>query len=87
MRTTIDMPEALYRKTKAVAALRGSSMKDLIVRAVEHEISGATQKSKPRHSTKASKIVVDPDTGFPLIKSSGARTLDLSNFDFDDLLG
>ena len=30
MRTAIDMTDARYRKTKAVAALRGSSVKDLI---------------------------------------------------------
>lgn len=35
----IDMPDALFRKTKAVAALRGSSMKDLIIRAVEKEVT------------------------------------------------
>jgi len=39
MRTTIDMPDALFRKTKAVAALHGSSMKDLIIDAVEREVT------------------------------------------------
>ena len=38
MRTTIDLPDILFRRTKAVAALRGSSMKDLIVRAIEREV-------------------------------------------------
>jgi hypothetical protein len=30
MRTTIDLPEALYRQAKAEAALRGRKLRDLI---------------------------------------------------------
>jgi hypothetical protein len=76
MRTTIDMPDALYRRTKAIAALRGSSVKDLIVSAVEREVKDAAPpkgKRAPLH--------------LPLIKSHSGRKLDLTNFDFDDLLG
>ena len=76
MRTTIDMPDALYRKTKAVAALRGSSVKDLIVRAVEREVSEIAAAKAKRTPLK-----------LPLIKSWKGRKLDLTNFDFDDLLG
>jgi hypothetical protein len=74
MRTTIDLPDALFRKTKATAAMRGSSMKDLIVRAVEREVSQAPTRAK----TKRAKL--------PVIHLSGGRKLDLSGFDFDDLL-
>jgi hypothetical protein len=74
MRTTIDLPDALFRKTKATAAMRGSSMKDLIVRAVEREISQAPARAK----TKRAKL--------PVIHLSGGRKLDLSGFDFDDPL-
>ena len=42
MRTTIDIPDALFRKTKATSALRGTSLKALIVSAIEKEVSGAT---------------------------------------------
>jgi hypothetical protein len=88
MRTTIDMPDALYRKTKAIAALRGSSMKDLIVRAVEHEVRAAAAPAKHgRRPAKSPRIIIDPVTKFPLIQSKSGRTLDLTNFDFDDLLG
>jgi hypothetical protein len=87
MRTTIDMPDALYRKTKAVAALRGSSMKDLIVRAVEHEVSVApAAKKSSRRPAKSPKHTIDPVTKLPLIQWKGPK-MDLSNFDFDDLLG
>jgi hypothetical protein len=74
MRTTIDMPDTLFRKTKAVAALRGSSMKDLIVRAVEREVTGGASR-KPKRAK------------LPLIHLSPGKKLDLTGFDFDELLG
>lgn len=77
MRTTIDLPENLFRRTKALAAVRGSSMKDLIVRALEREVnaqgSGAPPSSRKRRP-------------FPVVHLKSGRKLDLSDFDFDDLL-
>lgn len=72
MRTTIDMPDALYRKT----ALRGSSVKDLIVRAVEREVSEVAAPKSKRTPLK-----------LPLIRSWKGPKLDLTGFDFDELLG
>ena len=65
MRTTIDMPDALYRKTKAIAALRGSSVKDLIVRAVEREVKKSRRRNR-RGQTLAlplSQILERPQAG------------------------
>jgi hypothetical protein len=36
MRTTIDLPDELFRQAKARAALSGVSLRDLITRFVEH---------------------------------------------------
>ena len=74
MRTTIDLPDTLFRKTKAVAALRGSSMKELIIRAVEREVSQPI-------SPKPGRVKL------PIIKSWKGPKLDLTDFDFDELLG
>ena len=38
MRTTIDMPDALGRQIKIEAAREGVSLKELITRALEHEL-------------------------------------------------
>jgi hypothetical protein len=38
MRTTIDMPPRLMRAAKARAAQRGESLKELVNRAVAHEL-------------------------------------------------
>ena len=75
MRTTIDIPDALFRKTKAVAALRGSSMKDLIILAIERELANNTSASKRKR------------VKLPLVQSWTGRKLDLTGFDFDELLG
>jgi hypothetical protein len=47
MRTTIDMPPTLMRAAKAQAAERGESLKDLVNRAVAHELGlPSTAKAK-----------------------------------------
>ena len=38
MRTTIDIPDSLFRKVKASAALEGKSLKDWLLRAVRTEL-------------------------------------------------
>ena len=74
MRTTVDLPDTLYRRAKATAALRGSSVKELVIHALEREVNGPT-----------------PDPGnrvkLPIIRAWKGPKLDLSKFDFDDLLG
>jgi hypothetical protein len=48
MRTTIDMPDAVMRAAKARAAEHGESLKDLVTRALVHELglpSGVTRKT------------------------------------------
>jgi hypothetical protein len=74
MRTTIEIPDTLFRKTKATAALRGSTMKELVVRALEREVGSPSKKI----ATRRVKL--------PLIHLKSGRKLDLTNFDFDDLL-
>ena len=48
MRTTIDIPDALMRAAKARAAERGESLKELVNRALAHELglpSGPKRKT------------------------------------------
>jgi hypothetical protein len=40
MRTTVDIPDPTYRQLKAKAAVRGCSVKELILRGVEAELNG-----------------------------------------------
>jgi hypothetical protein len=53
MRTTLDLPDDLFRQVKAKAALEGARLKDLLTRYVE---SGLRQPV--RRSLKRSKLPV-----------------------------
>lgn len=39
MKTTIELPEQLFRRTKAAAARRGLTLKDFFTRAAQHELA------------------------------------------------
>lgn len=74
MRTTVDIPDPTYRQLKARAALRGCSVKELILRGVEAELNGgALEKHK-------GKIAL------PLIKSQRRGWLRLRNKTINELL-
>jgi plasmid stability protein len=61
MRTTIDLPEDLYRALKARAALSGVTMRDLIRRLVEN---GLRQPGSPAASTRGRRepppVIIPP---------------------------
>jgi metal-responsive CopG/Arc/MetJ family transcriptional regulator len=40
MRTTVDLPDTLFREVKSVAALRGSTLKKFIQDALQQAITG-----------------------------------------------
>jgi hypothetical protein len=67
MRTTVDIPDPTYRQLKAKAALRGCSVKELILQGVEAELTGGK-----RGQDKAR-------VALPLIKSKRPGWLRLSN--------
>jgi len=49
MKTTLEMPDDLFRRAKATAAKRGQSLKQLVTAALEHELA---KRSKPAVSAK-----------------------------------
>ena len=73
MRTTVDLPDPLFRQMKATAALRDISIKDLVSAAVESEI--VREESTEEYSVK-----------LPLIRSKRPGTLHLTNAEIEDLL-
>ena len=73
MRTTIDMPPTLMRAAKARAAEHGESLKDLVNRAVAHEVGvPATPKGKAGRVT------------LPLIARDATPTVLVTNEDIED---
>lgn len=47
MKTTIEMPDDLFRLVKAAAALRGLSMKDWMTNLLRREVSGGITMPPP----------------------------------------
>jgi hypothetical protein len=79
MQTTVNLPDPLFQKSEALAASRGSTVEQFIVDAVAKEI-GETLGSDATIPCGERQI------DLPLIRSKRPGTLDLSHFDFDDLL-
>jgi hypothetical protein len=69
MRTTIDMPTHLMQAAKVKAAERGESLKDLVTRAVAHEL-GVSSRSR-----KAGRV------SLPLVGRDGDPAVTVSNAD------
>jgi hypothetical protein len=70
MRTTIDMPDVLMRAAKARAAEHGESLKDLVNRALAHELG---LPSVPKRKTGR--------VALPLIARDAAATVLVTNDD------
>lgn len=66
MRTTVDIPDPLYRKLKSRAARERRSVKDLILRGVQDELEPRRNKTKRKIS-------------LPLIRSKRPGTVRLDN--------
>ncbi len=68
MRATIDLPDTLFRRAKAVASLQGTTLKEFITRAVEHELAGTAIRLESRRvkfplvrSKRPGSVRVTPD--------------------------
>jgi len=79
MQTTVNLPDSLYQKSEQLAASRGATVEQLIVEAVKKEVQGHL-------GSTMSGAYGDRDVELPVIRSMRPGTLDLSHFDFDDLL-
>lgn len=72
MRTTVDLPDPVFRELKAVAARRGTSLKTVILAAVE-EVIRKTERTAGRRMK------------FPVLCSREPGALDLTNAEIEDL--
>jgi hypothetical protein len=75
MRTTIKLPDSVYQQSERIARLKGYSVEQFVVHTLERAL-----EAEPTISRSSTLIK------FPLISSSRPGTLDLTTFDFDDLL-
>lgn len=75
MRTTIELSKSVYQQSERIARMKGFSVEQLIVQALERELAVG-----PVVSPSSRRV------SLPLIPSKHPGTLDLGDFDFDDLL-
>ncbi len=73
MRTTVDIPDPLYRQLKTRAAGEGRSVKELILRSVEAELHTPRRQPKKRIS-------------LPLVRSKRPGSLRLDNAKIFEIL-
>ncbi len=66
MRTTVDIPDSVYRCLKSRAAQEGRSAKELILQGVEQVLDKPSQKKKKKIE-------------LPLVRSKQPGTLELDN--------
>ena len=74
MRTTVDIPDKLYRRLKSKAAAEGHSVKSIILTSVEKELGSA-----PEESTRKS-------VRLPLVRSKHPGALRLTNEEIYDVI-
>ncbi len=79
MQTTLNLPDSLYERSEALAASRGATVEQFIIEAVSKEVQGNL-------GSGAAAIYGDREVELPVIRSKRPGTLNLSQFDFDDLL-
>ena len=53
MKTTLELPDELFRRAKATAAQRGQSLKQLVTVALERELAGPVPGTKTSKRTRA----------------------------------
>ena len=75
MRTSVDLPDNIFRELKALAAMKGMSLKAVFQTAIEHELANAHKAD-----------IVRDRVHLPLIKSKNPGSLNLTNADIEDLL-
>jgi hypothetical protein len=63
MRTTVDLPDPLFKRVKAEAALRGMKLRDFIQRSLEQSLTGS-------HKAKRRRVKL------PLVQGDGKRRID-----------
>jgi hypothetical protein len=74
MRTTVDLPDDLFRDLKLKSAREGVTLKQLIVRALEAHIHDVQGGRKPRRVRG------------PLIRCKSKKPIALTNAEIEDLL-
>lgn len=81
MRTTIDLPDELYRALKSRAALTGVTMRDLVRRLIEQGLQQPGGLAPPEAGRREPPPVIIPPRGVPIAAPSRAALQHLEEED------
>ena len=83
MKTTIDIPEPLYKRVKIRAVERGQSLRDLVLTSLERELAEPDRVAEPQASHWANRKLV-PE--FARLQAEGAFRPKPGDRDSTDLI-
>ncbi len=72
MRTTVDIPDEVYRELKIKAAREGKPVRQIVLSGIQRELEGAEERPVRKLQ-------------LPLIRSTRPGTLELTNEQIDEL--
>ena len=73
MRTTVDIPDEIYRDLKIKAVKERKPVRQIILRGIQRELAGAEQKQVRKlhlpliHSTRTDKLDIDNEKIYEII--------------------
>jgi plasmid stability protein len=74
MRTTIDIPDEVYRKLKVKAAMEGKTVREIVLRGIQREIQPPSEKPMRRLTA-------------PILKSHQQGSIRIDNEQIYDIIG
>ncbi len=81
MRTTIDLPDPLFREAKAVAALQGVTLREVVEQALRSQL-----QPHARRKVAAPGGRLRGKNGFLVLKSKGKHVINPTREQLDDFL-
>jgi hypothetical protein len=79
MKTTIDIPDTLYRKAKIRAAERGMTLRTLVVKSLEDELSLAKYAATKTQDLPPVRHSELDESGWPVLKRRLGDTTVITN--------
>ena len=73
MRTTVDIPDEIYRDLKIKAAQEGTPVRQIVLRGIQRELEGTIEKPVRKlqlpliRSTRKDKLVIDSEKIYEII--------------------
>jgi hypothetical protein len=73
MRTTLDLPDDILRRAKIQAVERGSTLRQLVIDALQREMAGA---DRPRKQLARAPVKLAPDAPLRTLSPEAVKRMD-----------